>query len=115
MALNERVSSNRERGPGSMLIHSAPIERTSSPLFAPKSQLLLMQRLAERDLVRAAMDNSDGLLPSLQEIAQKNNCIVDLDIEELSRYNPSQDDDLVRCWMGWGDWNGVRPACRLRR
>ena len=85
----------------------ADVDRASSSLFAPRSQLSLMQELAERNLIRASMDNSDGLLPSLQEIAQKNNCIVDVDIERIRQHNSIKDDNHIRYWMGWGDWNVI--------
>jgi thiamine-monophosphate kinase len=83
------------------------LDRASSPLFAPRSQLHLMQELAARNMIRASMDNSDGLLPSLQEIANKNNCIVDVDIEQIRQHNNIKDDDHIRYWMGWGDWNVI--------
>ena len=85
----------------------AEIDRSNSPLFAPKSQLSLMRELAEQNLIKASMDNSDGLLPTLQEIAHKNNCIVDVDVDLIRQHNAIRDDDHVRYWMGWGDWNVV--------
>ncbi len=66
-----------------------------------------MRELAEQNLIRASMDNSDGLLPSIQEISQKNNCLIDVDIEEMRQHNDIQDDDHIRYWMGWGDWNVI--------
>jgi len=70
-----------------------------------------MHRLAAKGLIHAAMDNSDGLLPSLNEIAAKNGLglVVDLDALEVPGLQKTEGIDAVRCWMGWGDWNVI--AC----
>jgi thiamine-monophosphate kinase len=66
-----------------------------------------MSKLSESGLIRAAMDNSDGLLPSLQELANKSGASVRLDVDRLRAANGDDDDMLVRYWMGWGDWNVI--------
>ncbi|MCP2214404.1 thiamine-phosphate kinase [Bradyrhizobium diazoefficiens] len=87
-----------------------------SPVFKPRSQISIMHRLAERGLVRAAMDNSDGLLPSLAELAAKNSLKVELDLDSLTVPDlyPSEHTETWRYWLGWGDWNVIAcadPAC----
>jgi len=83
------------------------VDRDLSPLFRPRSQITIMSKLAERGFIRAAMDNSDGLLPSLQELANKNNCKVVVDLEKIRDFNSVKTDDYLRYWMGWGDWNVI--------
>lgn len=83
------------------------VDRATSPLFRPRSQMSIMGKLAEHGLIRAAMDNSDGLLPSLQEIANKNSCRVHIDVEKIRAASLTPDDAHIRYWMGWGDWNVI--------
>ena len=83
------------------------VEKITSPLYAPKSQLTAMAEISRYGLIHAAMDNSDGLLPTLQELANKNHCTVNLDIDLLKLYNEDDDEKLVKYWMGWGDWNVI--------
>ena len=84
-------------------------EKEDSPLFRPRSQSSAMRKLAEARLVKAAIDNSDGLLPSLAQLA-KTNCLgVRLDLDSLPAPAGSEKlkIDPVRLWLGWGDWNVV--------
>ncbi|QOZ47774.1 hypothetical protein XH89_33025 [Bradyrhizobium sp. CCBAU 53340] len=86
-----------------------------SPVFKPISQIGFVHCLAREHLVRAAMDNSDGLLPSLNELASKNNLGVVLDLEALTvpGLTAEESGDAARYWLGWGDWNvilAVSPA-----
>ena len=55
------------------------------------------------------MDNSDGLLPTLNELAKKNKLKVNLDITSLRvpDLRPDEEPDSARMWLGWGDWNVV--------
>jgi len=86
------------------------VDKDNSPVFRPRSQLALMQRLATERLVAAAIDNSDGLLPTLQQFAVANGLRVVLDLEQLRV--PGIPDaagpiDPARLWLGWGDWNVI--------
>jgi thiamine monophosphate kinase len=61
------------------------------------------------------MDNSDGLLPTLSELASKNSLGAVLDLEALSvpGLSDAEIGDGARYWLGWGDWNviaAVSPA-----
>lgn len=85
--------------------------KDASVLFKPCSQIHLMHRLAAKGLINAAMDNSDGLLPSLNEIAAKNGIGLVLNLDALHVPDLREDEgvEAARCWMGWGDWNII--AC----
>ncbi|MCK1754137.1 thiamine-monophosphate kinase [Bradyrhizobium sp. 137] len=89
--------------------------KEESPVFKPVSQIGFVHHLAREHLVAAAMDNSDGLLPSLSELANKNSLGVVLDLEALTvpGLTREESDDAARYWLGWGDWNvilAVSPA-----
>ncbi len=68
-----------------------------------------MRALAAKGLVRACMDNSDGLLPTLQQLASSNNVSAVLNFDQLPV--PSAGafacEDPQRLWLGWGDWNVI--------
>ncbi len=86
------------------------VYKDESPLFKPFAQVKLMWKLASRSLATASMDTSDGLLPTLIEIAQKSLCTIQLDVERLTGH-----DDRgygVRPWFGWGDWNVIITASK---
>jgi thiamine-monophosphate kinase len=87
-------------------------QKSDSPVFRPTSQIRFMHQLAERHLVNAAMDNSDGLLPTLNELAGKNvlGVTVDLDALLVPNLTTEENDDSARYWLGWGDWNVIASA-----
>jgi thiamine monophosphate kinase len=65
-----------------------------------------MQILAQKELIGAAMDNSDGLLPTLAELSSKNGLGILLDLERLRVPGVrTEGTDAARLWLGWGDWN----------
>ena len=73
-----------------------------------------MSMLAERGLVSAAIDNSDGLLPSLSQISEASSLTAVCDLDMLTPPDDAQglEIDPVRCWLGWGDWNVVAAVPR---
>jgi thiamine-monophosphate kinase len=87
------------------------VSKDTSPVFRPRSQLSVMRRLRAARLVKAAIDNSDGLLPTLQQLGSANSLRAVLDLERLRL--PHEVDSSVsaqdssRLWLGWGDWNVV--------
>lgn len=90
-------------------------QKEKSPVFKPVSQIGFVHQLAREHLVGAAMDNSDGLLPTLSELAFKNSLGVVLDLDALTvpELTHDESDDAARYWLGWGDWNvilAVSPA-----
>jgi thiamine-monophosphate kinase len=80
-----------------------------SPLFKPHSQIPAMKRLSKDGLVAASIDNSDGLLPSLQELARINAVDIVLDLDQLTipELPSSLKVEPARLWLGWGDWTVV--------
>lgn len=91
-----------------------PINKTKSPIFRPVSQLNVMHRLHDRGLIQAAMDNSDGLFPTLVSMAGANNLSIELNLEKLNGHKRTslEAESLAikpasRLWIGWGDWNIV--------
>jgi thiamine-monophosphate kinase len=89
--------------------------KEQSPLFSPRSQIKAMASMARNGLIRAAIDNSDGLLPSLKLLGAANKLSVELDLSTLAVVNHEQagNIDPARLWLGWGDWNviaAVAPA-----
>jgi thiamine-monophosphate kinase len=89
--------------------HGTEPDRELSPLFRPRSQLGTMAELAEDGLVTSAMDNSDGLLPTLQQLAMASGVTLSLDLDSLP--SPERGEplavDSARLWLGWGDWNVI--------
>lgn len=83
------------------------VERASSPVFRPRSQLRAMPTLAEQGLIRAAIDNSDGTLPSLMQLATSSDVRVILELDRLGPDEPLPGLGISprRCALGWGDWN----------
>jgi thiamine-monophosphate kinase len=87
-------------------------DRSASPVFRPRSQVAAMHTLAESGLVNASIDNSDGLLPSLSQLASLSGCDIVLDLERLTvpdcpdKY-VAANADSARLWLGWGDWNVI--------
>lgn len=94
-----------------MLDGKGPVSKEKSPLYKPRSQIRVMHHLASRGLIRAAMDNSDGLLPTLSELASKNALGIELDVDLLvvPELTAQERPDQARMWLGWGDWNVI--AC----
>lgn len=90
------------------------VDKGSSPLFRPVSQAPVIWRLAERGLVRASMDTSDGLSPTLVEIARASDVHLRIEVNTLAGHQDLGPffADEPRCWFGWGDWTVVTTAPR---
>lgn len=77
-----------------------------SPLFRPRAAIDVMSKLAEQGLLSAAIDNSDGLLPSAEQLADRSSVALEIDVEMLRRVGgDAAGTDPARLVMGWGDWN----------
>ena len=85
------------------------VAREGSPLYRPESQVRVMYKLAEKGLIGAAMDNSDGLLPTLEELATQNDLRIEVDLEAMRGCEEGgpKGIDPARLCLGWGDWNVV--------
>lgn len=82
--------------------------KESSKLFAPGSQIRPMRILNELVRISSAMDNSDGLLATLDQLARVNRCEILLDLDKLSVPGTNASAvDQARLWLGWGDWNVI--------
>ncbi len=92
-----------------MLDGAGEVHKETSPLYKPRSQIGVMHQLAAKGLLTAAMDNSDGLLPTLSELAKKNKLGVEIDVQYLLVPGVAEGErvDQARMWLGWGDWNVI--------
>ena len=89
-----------------------PIEAAPDALRFPRPQIRAMRLLAERDLVRAASDTSDGLLGAIENIARGSVCGFALELEDAllpkevreAAVSPA----VASPWnlfFAWGDWS----------
>jgi thiamine-monophosphate kinase len=80
-----------------------------SPLFRPHSQLRAMSLLAQEEMITAAVDNSDGLLPTLVQLASATSlgAWLDLDCLTIPDHRSELEVDAAHFWLGWGDWNVI--------
>lgn len=85
------------------------VDKVASPLFRPRSQVRGMAELARSGLLKAAMDNSDGLLASLGELCRANEVGIELQLDRLTVPDTVRAGvpDAARLWLGWGDWNVI--------
>ena len=83
------------------------VDTQVSRLFRPLSQLRVLAELARSGHIKAAIDNSDGLLASLEQLATANNAGIKIDLGQLtvSNWEKTGADNPARLWLGWGDWN----------
>jgi thiamine-monophosphate kinase len=85
-------------------------------VLTPTAKVNVMRELAAAGLVKAAMDNSDGLYPSLAQLAASNHTgiLVEADrihyVSEVASMARTLEIDPLRLAMGWGDWQIV-AAC----
>mgnify|MGYP003672102138 CR=1 FL=1 len=82
------------------------VDKALSPLFQPVSQSQNMHFLHERGLLQCAMDTSDGLAPTLEELASKNHLGLLIDTQQIKDHSQQLTslERPERLWMGWGDW-----------
>jgi thiamine-monophosphate kinase len=91
-------------------------------VLTPVPKVPAMRALAEAGLLRAAMDNSDGLYPSLIQLSGASGLGIVLEADQIA-FAPAVKDmaerlstEPIRLALGWGDWHVV-AACdpsRLR-
>ena len=88
------------------------VDRSTSPIFAPVSQARTIHLPHADRLLACAMDTSDGLAPTLVELARTNRLTLRISLETMSLAHGELCDRPERFWMGWGDWTvaaAVRP------
>lgn len=85
------------------------INKDQSPLYSPVSQAKAMHTLHQEGMIVCAMDTSDGLAPTLEELAKKNHLGISVETDEIRRFskNLTSIERPERLWMGWGDWTVV--------
>lgn len=92
---------------------SAPLLRN---VLTPQPMSEIMPRLAQRGLISAAIDNSDGLAPTLRQLAESSSCSITIDADEIAYSNEivsvanELSVDPFRLALGWGDWNVIVTA-----
>lgn len=92
------------------ILRGTSVQKEASPVFRPVAQIEAMAVLRENNLTSAAIDNSDGLLPTLEQLAIGNNVGIEVETRPLreSRLASAYGSvDAARCWLGWGDWNVI--------
>jgi thiamine-monophosphate kinase len=93
-------------------------ERASLLRPVPKVREMLL--LAGRGVLSAASDNSDGVLGSLLNIAERSGCAVDVDVDALAisrnlrRRAAEARVDPLNLLFFWGDWQVVVGVRRKR-
>jgi thiamine-monophosphate kinase len=82
-------------------------------LIKPKTQLVEMFALHQAGFIRAASDNSDGLLGTFMNLAESSKCSIKLELDNLKIPNSIKNiakiekiDPLNILFM-WGDWQVV--------
>jgi thiamine-monophosphate kinase len=84
------------------------VDKNESPVFCPKSQIRAMQLVRRHIQPTVSMDNSDGLLATLAQLATVNRLQVVLSLDRLTvPHAESLAIEPHRLWLGWGDWNVV--------
>jgi thiamine monophosphate kinase len=85
-------------------------------VLTPTPKIKVMRELAGAGLLNAAMDDSDGLYPSLAQLAASNHVGIVIDADDIA-FDPTVaamarrlDIDPLRLALGWGDWHIV-AAC----
>jgi thiamine-monophosphate kinase len=82
-------------------------------ILTPRAKVRAGMALRRAEMVSCAMDNSDGLGPSLETIASTNSVGIELNFKDVRFPDPvlhvseALNVDPVRLAMGWGDWHLV--------
>ena len=82
-------------------------------ILTPKPKVHIGRELGSRRLLTACLDNSDGLFPSLAQLANANHVQMSLEMDdilfpaEVVHVSTMLDVDPVRLALGWGDWQLV--------
>jgi thiamine-monophosphate kinase len=89
-------------------------------VLTPLPKVKVGRELANRKLLTACMDNSDGLYPSLKQLADSNNVQMYSLMDNL-HYSPevqfvssSTGIEAIRFAIGWGDWQLI-GCCQRER
>ena len=85
------------------------VDQTTSPLYRPVSQVSVIHDLHSQGFISCAMDTSDGLAPTLEELGKKNQLGISVDTTKIrgASGHLTALERPERLWMGWGDWTVV--------
>lgn len=89
------------------------VDKIRSPLFRPISQAKNVPVLHGKGLLQCAMDTSDGLAPTLEEMSSRNDLGLIIDTNAIKDFSLhlTELERPERLWMGWGDWTVVTAVC----
>jgi thiamine-monophosphate kinase len=87
--------------------------KVMSNIFTPRAKIKEGQIISRYKLLSSAMDNSDGLYPSVKELAVRNSVDIHLDFSKIKwdatvlKISDLVKIDPLRLAIGWGDWQLV--------
>lgn len=85
-------------------------EKVMSSILTPRAKTTEGQIISKYKLLSSGMDNSDGLYPSVKELAVRNNVDIHLNFSKIkwdtaaSKVSEFMKIDPLRLAIGWGDW-----------
>jgi thiamine-monophosphate kinase len=89
-------------------------------VLTPRPKVKIGQLVATRRLLSACIDNSDGLYPSLVQLAEANKLQMHLNLDgvnvpdEVNFVSDQTGIEAIRFAMGWGDWQLI-GCCSPRK
>lgn len=95
----------------------SPADPLLRNLLRPQAKTSCGVELRQRGLLTSCMDNSDGLQPSLRQLAEASNVAIHIDrdrfsfTKEVREAATGLDVDPFRLALGWGDWQLI-ATCR---
>lgn len=98
-------------------------KKVMSNVLTPHAKIEEGQIISRYRLLSSGMDNSDGLYPSVKELAIRNNVDIYLDFSNISwdplvlKISKLLRIDPIRLAIGWGDWQliGTVPEAKCNR
>jgi len=94
----------------SMTLGTAEQHRLLRNVLTPLPKVKIGHELAQRNVLSACLDNSDGLYASLIQLANANDVQINVSMgdaafpREVLHVSASLETDPVRLAIGWGDW-----------
>lgn len=98
-------------------------KKVMSNILTPRAKIKEGQIISKYGLLSSGMDNSDGLYPSVKELATRNNVDINLDFSDIAwdplvlKISKLLRIDPIRLAIGWGDWQliGTVPEIKCSR
>lgn len=101
-------------------LDAAQEKRVMQNILTPRAKIQEGQIISENRLLSSGLDNSDGLYPSVKELALKNKVDIILDFSEITWdsevLNISEiiGTEPIRLAIGWGDWQLVGTVSQTK-